>query len=178
MIKSFFGELKLYICNHIVLKIPSHSIRLVFYRNIMKFEIGKNCSIFMNCKFDMSSGLYLKNNVAINPRCRLDTRGTITIGEHVGIAEDVIILTADHNIHSPQFEGQNKGVVIDDYVWVGTRAMILPGVHLGYGSVVAAGAVVTKSIPSFEIWGGVPAKKIGDRSTQLNYVVDYKRFFH
>lgn len=178
MIKSFFGELKLYICNHVVSKIPSHSIRLAFYRNVMKFKIGKDSNIFMNCRFDMSSGLILKNNVAISPRCRLDTRGTITIGQHVGISEDVIILTADHNIRSEYFEGQNKGVFIEDYVWVGTRATILPGVNLGKGAVVAAGAMVTKSIPPFEIWAGIPAKKIGNRSTKLSYKVDYKRFLH
>lgn len=178
MIKSFLGELKLYICNNIVSKIPSHSIRMVFYRKVMKFKIGKNCFIFMNCKFDMSSGLILKKNVTINAGCRLDTRGTIIIGEHVGIAEDVIILTADHNVNSPKFEGRNIGVVIEDYAWVGTRAMLLPGVNIGYGAIVAAGAVVTKSVPALEIWAGVPAKKIGNRSKNLSYKVNYKRLFH
>ncbi len=178
MIKSILAEIKLYICNHVVSKIPSHTFRLTFYRTIMNFSIGKDCYIFMNCRFDMSSGLYLKNNVAISPRCRLDTRGTITIGENVGIAEDVIILTADHNIKSSNFDGQNKGVTIGDYAWIGTRAMILPGVSLGRGSVIAAGAVVTKSVPEYEIWGGVPARKIGIRVKDLTYKMDYKRLFH
>jgi maltose O-acetyltransferase len=54
-------------------------------------------------------------------------------------------------------------VVIGDYVFIGPRAIILPNVKIGRGAVVAAGAVVTKDIPDFEIWGGVPAKKISDR---------------
>ena len=87
-------------------------------------------------------------------------------------------MTADHNVNSSRFEGQNKAVIIEDYVWVGTRAMILPGVTLGHGAVVAAGAVVTKSIPAFEIWGGIPARKIGERNSDLRYLVNYKRVFH
>ncbi len=132
----------------------------------------------MHCRFDISSGLSLKNNVVISPRCRLDSRGTLTIGENVGIAEEVIILTADHDVGSSNFEGQNKAVIIEDYAWVGTRAMVLPGVTLGYATVVAAGSVVTKSIPPYEIWGGIPAKKIGVREKNLNYVMNYRRLFH
>ena len=54
-------------------------------------------------------------------------------------------------------------MVIEDEVWIGANSVILQGVTVGYGSVVAAGAVVTKDIPKMEIWGGVPAKKIKDR---------------
>ncbi|MRI02109.1 acyltransferase [Kriegella sp. EG-1] len=178
MIKTYLSELRLYICNNLVCKIPSHTIRLWFYKNIMKFKIGTNSYVYLNCKFDSTLGLTMKNNVVINPRCRLDTRGTITIGEHVGIAEDVIILTSDHNVHSKKFEGRNLAVRIDDYAWVGTRAMILAGVTLNKGCVVAAGSVVTKSIPPYEIWAGVPAKKIGVRDKDLLYVINYKRVFH
>jgi len=144
----------------------------------MKFKIGKNSTIFLSCRFDTSSGLELRNNVTISPRCRIDSRGTITVGEHVAISEDVIILTGDHNVKSGKFEGRNRAVVIKDYAWVGTRAMILPGVTLNEGAVIAAGAVVSKSVPAFEIWGGVPAKKIGERDKELSYTVDYKRRFH
>ena len=178
MIKYFFAELKLYICNKMISKVPSHRIRLWYYRVFMKFSIGKKSAIFLNCTFDNSSGFIMGNNCVINAKCRMDARGTITLGENISISEEVIILTADHDPYSPNFQGQNKPVKIEDYVWIGTRAMILPGVTLEKGCLIAAGAVVTKSVPPFEIWGGVPAKKIGERNKSLQYTVDYKRLLH
>ena len=175
MIKKILAELKLYTCNKIVAKIPSHRFRLWFYKKVMKFAIGKKSTVFLNCSFDSSSGFTMGNNCVLNAKCRMDTRGTITIGENVSISEEVVVLTADHDPYTPNFYGKIKTVNIDDYVWIGTRAMILPGVTLHKGCLVA-GAVVTKSVPPFEIWGGVPAKKIGVRNKELQYTVDYRRF--
>jgi len=59
--------------------------------------------------------------------------------------------------------GDNGITIIEDDVWIGTAAIIMSGVTIGRGSIVAAGSVVTKDIPSCEIWGGVPARKIRDR---------------
>ncbi|MDD3003028.1 MAG: DapH/DapD/GlmU-related protein, partial [Candidatus Shapirobacteria bacterium] len=69
-------------------------------------------------------------------------------------------------IHSNNYENSFGPVEIGDYVFIGPRAIILPDIKIGKGAVVAAGAVVTKDIPDFEIWAGVPAKKIGDRKNQ------------
>ena len=63
----------------------------------------------------------------------------------------------------PMCDGVAAPVVLRDHVWIGANAVILKGVEIGRGAVVAAGAVVTKNIPPNEIWGGVPAKKIGER---------------
>jgi len=60
-------------------------------------------------------------------------------------------------------------VIIEDYAWVSSRTTLLPGVTIGKGAVVAAGAVVTKSVEPYTVVGGVPAKKIGERSKELNY---------
>ncbi|MEO9894567.1 acyltransferase [Aurantibacter sp.] len=144
----------------------------------MKFKIGNKNSIFLNCNFDSSSGLKLENNCVINAKCRFDTRGGISIGSNVSISEEVVLLTAYHDPNTSDFYGKINGIRIEDYVWIGTRAMILPGVTLQKGSLVAAGAVVTKSVPPFEIWGGVPAKKIGERNRELDYTVKYRRFLH
>ena len=66
---------------------------------------------------------------------------------------------------------------IGDYAVIMTRAIILPGVTVGEGAMVAAGAVVSKDVPPYTIVGGVPAKKIGDRAKSLDYVCDYYRLF-
>ena len=133
----------------------------------------------MSCKFDCAGNFIMKKNSVVNANCRLDTRGGIFIGENVSISNDVIILTADHDMDSIDMAGRQKKVVIEDYVWIGTRAMILPGVVIGKGAVIAAGSVVTKSVTSFHVVAGVPAKVIRQRVKKDDYTYNasYKRLF-
>ena len=84
-----------------------------------------------------------------------------------------MILTAAHAIDDPWFRVETRPVVIEDHVYIGARAMILPGVTLGRGSIVAAGAVVTRDVPPLGVVAGVPAKEIGTRSAAATeYVLD------
>ena len=176
-LRSILFELKLYICNNIIATVPSHRMRNWYYTNIMEFRIGNNSTFLMRCLFDFKQGLSLGENSVVNARCRLDTRGGIQIGDNVSISSDVIILTADHDMDSPDFAGRNRPVVIQDYVWVGTRAMIMPGVILGKGAVVAAGAIVTKNVAAYHVVAGIPAKCIKERKRDLKYTASYKRLF-
>ena len=94
----------------------------------------------------------------------------IEIGKRVCINDGVEILTASHNVSDPKWRHVKKKIIIEDYVWIGTRAIILPGVHLGRGSVVGAGAVVSKSVPSGAIVVGNPASQISKmRVEELDY---------
>lgn len=86
-------------------------------------------------------------------------------------------MTAEHDIDDPYFVGTEAPVHIGDYAWISSRATILPGVRIGNGAVVAAGAVVTKDVPDYTVVGGVPAKLIGVRNNQLKYEIDYFRLF-
>lgn len=168
----------LYLTNRVVSHIPSHVIRLFFYRYCLGLEIGKNSHIFMDAWFDSKKNFSMGKNSVINQKCRLDNRGCITIGDNVSISAEVCILTADHDLQSYDFAGRIRPVIIEDYVFIGTRAMILPGVILGKGCAVAAGAVVTKNVPPFTIVAGIPAKSIGKRTTDLQYCLNYRRLFH
>lgn len=88
----------------------------------------------------------------------IDARQLITIGENVRIAPYTIILDSDfHDLQNHFDDGISKPVTIENNVWIATRATILKGVTIGEGSVVAAGAVVTKSVPPFTVVAGVPA---------------------
>jgi len=172
------SESVLFIANHIVSHIPSHHLRKLFYRTVMRFEIGSSSYIFMDAWFDAAGGFAIGNNSVINQKCRLDTRGGIIIGNNVSISTEVQILTADHDIQSRIFEGHSESVSIGDFVFIGTRAMILKGVSLGKGSVVCAGAVVTKNVEDFSVVAGVPAREIYKRTTELDYTINYGRLFH
>ena len=176
-LRSIVSEMRLYVCNHIINRIPSHSVRLAFYRRVMRFKIGKQTFIFMGCTFDCVGGLLIGANSVINANCRLDSRGGLNIGDSVSISNDTIILTADHDMNN-NMEGRALSVKIRDYVWVGTRSMILPGVEIKTGSVIAAGSVVTKDVIENTVVGGVPAKLIKTRlNPRFDYNASYKRLF-
>lgn len=96
--------------------------------------------------------------------------GTVIIGKDVMMGPECIVYTRNHAhdrteipMRQQGFE-QEKPVIIDDDVWIGGRVTILPGVHIGKGSIVGAGAVVTKDVPEYAIVGGNPAKIIKYRS--------------
>ena len=167
----------LYLCNYWVAAVPSHRLRQWFYRTVMQFEIGDESFIFMGARFDARRGFVLGAHSVINDRCRLDNRGSLEIGSSVSISSEVCILTADHDPQSESFGGGVRPVRIEDYVFVGTRAIILPGVTLGRGAFVAAGAVVTNDVAPFAIVAGCPAKQIGSRPTNLQYEICYDRLF-
>jgi acetyltransferase-like isoleucine patch superfamily enzyme len=171
------SELRLYICNKLVSKLPSHTLRLFYYRYIMKIKIDRTSTILMDCSFDSTKSVIIGKNSVINSKCRLDNRGGIVIGENVSVSQEVVILTADHDSDSRDFAGRNRAVVIEDYVWIGTRAIVLPGVTIGKGALVAAGAVVTKNVTPFSVVAGVPAKVLKKRRTDLDYIVSYRRLF-
>jgi acetyltransferase-like isoleucine patch superfamily enzyme len=101
---------------------------------------------------------------------RIALHGPVTIGDRVCINDGVEILTASHHVDDPQWRHKVGEVRVDDYVWIGTRAIILPGVSLGWGCVVGAGAVVTKSVPSRAIVAGNPARTLNKtRCAELDY---------
>lgn len=99
----------------------------------------------------------------------IDGSGTLTIGRNVRIGQHVCIYTSNHNFNRCDrpicAQGlTTKPVVIEDDVWIGAHAVILPGVRIHHGSIVAAGAVVSRDVPPFSVVGGVPARKIKERN--------------
>ncbi|MFV0419855.1 MAG: acyltransferase [Dysgonomonas sp.] len=114
------------------------------------------------------------NNCIINPDCLLDGRqGQIIINDNVDIARGTWIFTLEHDPHSDYHKLKRGDVIIEDHVWVASRVIILPGVTIGRGAVVACGAVVTKDVPAYSIVGGIPAKVIGTRKSKLLYDLHY-----
>jgi acetyltransferase-like isoleucine patch superfamily enzyme len=135
-------------------------------------SIGHNCQIehLVYFHFDgiYQSGPSIKigNDSFIGSGCEFNVRLSVLIGNHCLIASGCRFIDHDHGISGiGPFGGEDieAAISLADHVWIGANAIILKGVNIGNGAVVAAGAVVTKSIPANEIWGGVSAKKISCR---------------
>jgi acetyltransferase-like isoleucine patch superfamily enzyme len=174
----FASELTLYVWNRIVTFFPSRRLRYIWLTRVMGFSIHSSTAVLMGCTFDAKRGLSIGQNSVINENCRIDTRGGIVIENNVVISSEAVILTATHDPRSPRFEGMRKPVHIQDYAWIGLRALILPGVTLGKGSIVAAGAVVTKSVRPGDTVAGVPARVISSGRSDFDYDTKYRRLFH
>ena len=145
--------------------VPSHYFRRFFYR-LFGMRIGRGSSIHMAISVYNCGGISIGKDSIIGEWCTLDGRDNLTIGDHVDIATGVMIYNAEHDINDPNFKPISAPVEIGDYVFIGPRAIILPGVKIGRGAVVGAGAVVTKDVEEFTIVGGVPAKEIGQRANK------------
>lgn len=154
---------------HIVGYIPLHHVRRFFYRGA-GMVIGEGSTIHTGAKFYNPANIIIGKDTIIGEGAVLDGRDKLVIGDHVDFASEVMVYNSQHDLNSATFQAVQEPVTIEDYVFVGPRAIILPGVKIGKGAIVAAGAVVTKDIGSFEIVGGVPAKVIGERKEKdLHY---------
>src|SRR3989304_489014 len=158
-------DLELLILNFISCAIPFHSARKAFYR-AAGVKIGKNSFIHMGARFYLPSGVSVGDGTVIGDHCFMDGRALLKIGNNVDIASDVMIYNSEHDINSEGFDPIEEPVEIEDYVFIGPRAIILPGVKIGKGAVIGAGAVVTKDVAPFKVVGGVPAKVIGERKNK------------
>ncbi len=157
--------------------VPSHFVRKFFYR-LAGIAIGQKSFIHMGARFYDTTRISIGDGTIIGYRCFLDGRDTLTIGNHVDIASEVMIYNSEHDHHASDFHAINAPVTIEDYVFIGPRSIILPGVRIGRGVIVAAGAVVTKDVPALSIVGGVPAKQIGTRNvSELAYKLGRPRLF-
>lgn len=162
---------------HLIGYLPCHMLRRFFYR-VAGIKIGKGSTIHMGAKFYDHLNIAIGDDTIIGEGAVLDGRARLQIGNHVDIATDVMIYNSEHNIEDDNFAALDKPVIIEDYVFIGPRAIILPGCRIGRGAVVAAGAVVTKDVPPYVIVGGVPTKIIGERKNKnLNYKLGRARWF-
>ena len=162
---------------HFVGYVPSHHYRRFFYR-LFGMRIGKGSTIHMLARFYNPRNIKIGNDSIIGEGAVLDGRDKLIIGDHVDIASEVMIYNSEHDVQSSDFQAKTAPVEISDYVFIGPRAIILPGVKIGKGAVVGAGAVVTRGVEEYSIVGGVPAVKIGERKVKdLNYKLGRAAWF-
>lgn len=157
--------------------IPLYFVRRAFYR-LSGVKIGRGSTIHMWCNFFNPSKIEIGEDTIIGDHAFLDGRSLLKIGNHVSIASSVMIYNSEHDINAEDFHANLDTVTIEDYVYIGARVIVLPGVTIGRGSVVASGAVVTKDVLPLSIVAGIPAKEIGKRKLEnLNYRLGRARLF-
>lgn len=124
-------------------------------------EVDASFRLFPPFNTDCGKNLVFGKRVFVNSGCKFQDQGGITIGDDVLIGQNVVIATLNHAMDPDSRGDMNpKPVLIGNKVWIGANATILPGVHIGEGAIVAAGAVVAKDVPARTVVGGVPAKII------------------
>lgn len=168
MQKKITGRIKSYLLDFwlmiltMVGNVPIHFVRRFFYL-LSGVKIGKKSTIHCWARFYDPANIEIGDGTIIGDNCFLDGRDKLKIGNYVDVASAVMIYNSEHDINSDDFKPVTAPVEIEDYVFIGPRAIILPGVKIGRGAIIAAGAVVTRDVDEFKIMGGVPAEVIGER---------------
>lgn len=177
MIRSNLYALSDYLIREWLLFFPSQRFRRWLVGQLVS-KLGSQTYFLLGVEIRNGKNISIGDNCVVNKRVLLDGRGgKLTIGNNVDIAQETNIWTLSHSPNSDTHESIGADVTIEDFVWIASRATILPGVKVGRGAVVASGAVVTKDVPSMAIVGGVPAKAIGTRASSLNYQLNYRPRF-
>ena len=147
---------------HLTTWIPLHSVRN-FIWSLAGLKIGRRSTLHTGVRVFDPRNITVGEGTIVGYASFIDGRDRVKIGSHTDIASEVMIYSQEHDLASVDFTAQGAPVSIGNYVFIGPRAIILPGVTIGDGAVVAAGAVVTKDVEPGMIVGGVPAKVISER---------------
>lgn len=175
-IKNILLEFEVFLL-HLISFVPSHFFRRFFYR-LAGIKIGRGSTIHTGARFYDPRNISIGEDSIIGEGVVLDGRDLLEIGSHVDIASEVMIYNSEHDVNDENFIAKNSPVKIGDYVFIGPRSIILAGVTVGQGAILAAGAIVTKDVPPYAIVGGVPAKIIGERKNKdLHYKLGRARWF-
>ena len=152
---------------HLLIFIPG-KIGCFFRKYLLPYKSGYRSFVWDKVHIDSPSKLSIGNNVSINRGCIINAAGKVSILDDVLIGPEVIIYSQNHIYKSLQKKINEQGyvessVVISENVWIGARSIVLPGVKIGSNSVIGAGSVITKDIPSNCVFAGNPARFIKHR---------------
>lgn len=175
MYKNFIGiraGILQYVINFF-LNTSSNHLRY-FALKISGVNIKGDIKLFKGISIRNFKGLTLNNGVSIGPKVLLDARNGIVLGRSVTLAYESIIWTMHHDYNNVNFDVIGGTVIVNDFAWICSRAIILPGITIGKCAVVASGAVVTKDVPPYAIVGGIPAKILGYREKK-SFIYGYNK---
>jgi acetyltransferase-like isoleucine patch superfamily enzyme len=150
-------------------------LRVLLLR-VVGFRIGRTCIMYgtptVTGNHDLYNNLKVGEECWFNVGCFFDLMGQITLGDRIDFGHQVVVLTSSHHFGPRQRRAGSvyvKPVEIGDGTWVGARVVILPGVRIGSGAVIAAGSVVANDVPPNTIVSGVPARVVKDSEAVLSF---------
>lgn len=168
------GAVLAFVYGSIIGKLPFHFVRRWYLRFYLG-DLQHGTDVQMGCRFLHGRNVFLGQRNVINFGCLFDGRKyKIRTGSDVSIGPEAAILTLGHDAHSVDFADRGGDVTIGNHVWIAYRAIILPGVTIGDGAVVAAGSVVTRDVEPYAIVAGVPATRVGQRDKNLQYQLRFR----
>src|SRR4051812_34676761 len=155
--------------SEIVGHLPIRWLRTALAQRLLGLRLAPTAQLYRWREIRSARNITIGDATTIGLWATLDGREGITIGRCVNFSSEVSLWTLQHDPQSPDFATKGGPISIGDYAWISYRAIILPGVTVGEGAVIAAGAIVTKDVPPYSIAGGIPAKVIGQRAEGLRY---------
>lgn len=158
--------------NSVICHCPSLRIRRGWLK-LLGMKIMGNVMFYEGFHIRNPKGIIIEDGVSIGPKVLLDGRCGLHIKKSAVIAYDAIIWSLNHDYNDLHFCVKGAPVEIGEYAWICSRSIILPGIKIGKGAVVASGAIVTKDVPDFAIVAGIPAKVVGHRDVK-DYCYGYK----
>ncbi len=153
-------------------------LRFLFYK-LTFARLGGFCFIYGGARLSHTYGIRAGRDLHVNAGAYLYGRGGLTIGDHVLVGQNAIVLSSSHQWDDPTLPITHQGhrhapVTIGDDVWIGANAVVLPGVQVATGTVIGAGAVVNHDTEPYAIVAGVPARKIGERPQARAALADHR----
>jgi acetyltransferase-like isoleucine patch superfamily enzyme len=165
--------------NHVVNRIPLVGPRMRAYAALgVKFDEISTAHIALGVEVWIGHRLRMGARSTLGQRCYIDARGGIRVDTDVSVGREAAVLTATHIPDDPQFGTVLAPVHLERHCWIGVRALVLPGVRVGEGAVVGAGAVVTSDVAPYTIVAGVPATVIRERRGPVDYELDWRPSWH
>jgi acetyltransferase-like isoleucine patch superfamily enzyme len=156
--------------------VPSHRFRNYWDRRA-GLTLGPHSSIHWRAEFYSPETITIGDWSTIGDTAFLDGRSGLVIGDCVNLGSHVSIYTRQHDPDDPDFAEVGAPVTVGNYAWLASHCIVLPGVTIGEGAVVAAGAVVSRDVAPYTMVGGVPARYIKDRNRDLRYTLGYAKRF-
>jgi len=132
-------------------------------------NIGVETLILAGNKFNVIDNVSIGSNVIIGPSNVFLARGGVRIGNNVNISGFSYFISQSHDVNDPDGRTCLGQIVIRDNAWIATHAIVMPGITIGIGAVVAAGSVVVEDVPDYAVVAGNPAKRIKTRSSTIRY---------
>jgi acetyltransferase-like isoleucine patch superfamily enzyme len=158
-VRLYLSQLVRYVTNHVVSHIPSATIRHGWYRNVNGVEIGKSSVVLMGAylyvgvrRRNRKPQISIGDHTVVNRDCCLDGRGGLRIGNNVSISPGVWLLTNEHDMNDPYFAEALGEVDIDDYVWIGSRALVLSLRRMSLPIALSAECLPGRSVPAHAIF--------------------------